>query len=384
MENNNIPNLISEITNPNLSPEEQRGVELLIKLDSCGEQKITAQNAKFRIQNQKLFLTYKTHINKAEYKTWFTELSNGIKSIEMAHETGLSKMVPYEHTHVLIDFGRNFQTTRVTFFDYKNIHPNIRLVKTKKHWDNCENYLAKEDPENEHLRKTATIADAVWSCASLQEALRICETPGDALGITSLYSAKQREKIVRPKPEPWFPWHETLDTMLLEKPNHYTLDWIFDPMGMQGKTTYAQWKKYEDPAHYTIIYGACSAYHLATLMETKLSNGWEGHCVFFNLTRSAENNKTLYNAIEQIKDGDLSAIKYKGGDVEFNRPHVIILANFLPDLRKLSIKRWNILMIWNTNLVKLELNYVFELMASDWYKDLIGKQEREKSLLEFL
>lgn len=377
-----LPALIAQESNPDLSADEQKAINLLIKLDGCGEQKVPT--GKFRIQNQKLFLTYKTHLNKAEYKTWITELVRGLKTIEMAHETGLTGNVPYEHTHVLIDFGRNFQTQKVTFFDYNNIHPNIRLVKNKKHWDNCENYLAKEDPENAHLKKEATIADGVWSCASLQEALqKFCGSATDATGITSLYSAKPRRQIVRPKPEPWYPFHDTLEKMLDEKPDHYTLDWIFDPKGRQGKTTYAQWKKYTDPSKYMVLYGACSAYHLATVMETKIENGWEEHCVFFNLTRSAEDNKTLYNAIEAVKDGEMTVVKYRGGDVEWNRPHVIILANFLPDLHKLSIPRWNIHMIWETNLHKLDINYVFDLLNSDWYKDVIKHQKEQESLLKF-
>ena len=52
-----------------------------------------------------------------------------------------------------------------------------------------------------------------------------------------------------------------------------------------------------------------------------------------------------YNAIEQLKDGLVFSSKYEGGVKMFNPPHVIIFANWLPDVKTLSEDRWNIVNI---------------------------------------
>ena len=49
-----------------------------------------------------------------------------------------------------------------------------------------------------------------------------------------------------------------------------------------------------------------------------------------------------YSAIESLKDGLLFSGKYEGGVKLFPPPHVVIFANFLPDMTKLSIDRWDI------------------------------------------
>lgn len=116
-----------------------------------------------RIENQRLLLTYKNHLNKEMLKGMLTDLNKrDCDRIEIAHEIGTKGNVDYPHTHVAVDFGRRYINKKsdcMSAFDVKDesggtvewIHPHIRIITSVKHWKNVMQYLAKEDPDNEHL-----------------------------------------------------------------------------------------------------------------------------------------------------------------------------------------------------------------------------------------
>ena len=74
-----------------------------------------------------------------------------------------------------------------------------------------------------------------------------------------------------------------------------------------------------------------------------IKNKWDPDVCIFNFPRTSEG--AVYNAIEQLKDGLVFSSKYEGGVKMFNPPHVIIFANWLPDVKTLSEDRWNIVNI---------------------------------------
>lgn len=63
--------------------------------------------------------------------------------------------------------------------------------------------------------------------------------------------------------------------------------------------------------------------------------------VILNLSRQSE-GAFSYASVESIKDGLVFSGKYEGGSKLFPRPHVIVFANWNPDLSKLSLDRWDI------------------------------------------
>ncbi len=65
------------------------------------------------------------------------------------------------------------------------------------------------------------------------------------------------------------------------------------------------------------------------------------YLVCFDLVRSME-SYVSYEAIEAVKNGIFYSGKYEGGMCIFNKPHVFIFANFIPEVRKLSVDRWDI------------------------------------------
>jgi len=132
--------------------------------------------ANFKIWQQKYSLTYKHHLPKEEFKKWMGTIKKNFipKQIEMAHETG-DKTIKYNHTHVMVDFGKKFQSSSPKIFDYvhegETIHPYIKAIKSNTQWEASLNYLAKEDPENAHLKKSTVqvTLNAIASCETAKE-----------------------------------------------------------------------------------------------------------------------------------------------------------------------------------------------------------------------
>ncbi|GAH85580.1 unnamed protein product, partial [marine sediment metagenome] len=103
--------------------------------------------AKFYLQTQRIFLTYRSHLDKKNYSNFLKKKMNGGKSnvvdiIILAHEKG-DKTTSYPHTHVFVKTLKRFQTRNSRYFDYDDIHPHIKSVKSKKHESNIYRYLAK-------------------------------------------------------------------------------------------------------------------------------------------------------------------------------------------------------------------------------------------------
>ena len=180
--------------------------------------------SKTKIANRRILLTYKTHLDKDAWIEWIsTKTSITPDFVRLAHETG-DKTNPYNHTHCVIDFGKVFQTVNMSYFDYENIHPHIRVLKNAKALKDAKTYIAKEDPANKDLLvETTPVADIVWSKDSLQEALRMAKKPSDATGIIALYNAKSETLPSIPEWRmPKQDWQETSSMSSLIPPMNTT------------------------------------------------------------------------------------------------------------------------------------------------------------------
>jgi len=130
-----------------------------------------------------------------------------------------------------------------------------------------------------------------------------------------------------------FPWQkEVVDLVTEPCVCDRMIHWFFDEDGCKGKT---QLCKY------------LHVYHDATILNNgkfsdlayALPNDPKIVCIM--LPRTVE-GKVNYSAIESIKDGLIFSSKYESGTKCFNSPHVLVMANFLPNEMALSKDRWNI------------------------------------------
>lgn len=329
-------------TPPNITPQvDQVNSEARTKIDlenNLGADYIPS-NGKFRLQNNRLMLTYKSKIPKAAYKEWFKTLY-ATKKLEMAHETGLSSGLPYDHTHVLIDFGVMIQTTNCRKFDYQGIHPNIKKVLTTAHWIHCQNYLAKEDPENAHLKTEPSIVDVVWGQDDLENALRkTVKKASDVTGIIQLYNLKPEMKPYRCA-KPTFAWCDDAIAIAESTTVDYrNIHWYVDYLGGTGKTWLVKYLVSNNPKRYFFVNQVGGLYHFSNNVAKAIKSGWNQEVILFNLSKDNQ-DKQIYEPLEAAKDGLMTSCKYEGGSFIYECPIVIVFANFAPKVDRLANKRF--------------------------------------------
>lgn len=328
------------------APEEKisKGDALLFGIVKDAEQ----PGKNFRFQARRALVTYKTHLNKEEVKTFFEE--RGAKEVITAHELGEDTEKPYPHSHVYVDFGKIFQSLKSRIFDIdgvldgKNvtIHPHISIISSRGHLENVWSYLCKEDHENDYLKERLTVQsafDIITSKPTLQEAMRTAKSPSEASGIALMYQLKEKEAVKLPQLA--HKWQlELLDELQNTEPSHRGIIWYYDPVGGAGKSDFTKHAYVEQGAAvFTALGGDRDA---GQLILTARQNGWNGKIVITDLPRDAE-SRSIYSPLEAIKNGMITSTKYQGGTTVIDRPHIVVFANFLPKLKgRMSWDKWDI------------------------------------------
>jgi hypothetical protein len=292
-----------------------------------------------------------------EYINWLQNdiaTNYNIKFIRLAHEIGDSGHL---HTHVLVDFGKPFQTKNSRKFDCPfapdgcNPHPNIKKIKTKSHWENETQYIAKEDPENKDLLKldfSGNPVEKLWEEPTIQKAFMnyiSYDKNGntnfsDALGIKTLYGYKPKLNEFLEFPWEFKPYQNFILDYIQEKHDR-DIVWFYDKNGKTGKSKFTKWLHLTGKMFCSSQMGG--QYHFATILQGALEQGYDGTNLLFDFTR-AKSSLEIYDPLEAAKNGFMTAVKYQGGAVftdSMDDSNIIVFANFLPDIYKMSRDRWN-------------------------------------------
>lgn len=296
----------------------------------------------FRLSNKRLHLTYRGHIEAKQWLRWMeTEKGKKIKEYSIVWEVGESG---YPHTHVLVWFEKICCTTNSRFFDWEGVHPNIKPVVTGEHWGNIVAYHRKQGVPVTNVGPEVGEPDPgvikkVWACASVSEALlTVCTSLGTVGGVIAAFD-KKPVSYGEPPEVAWRPWQQELHEELTEgKVDDRKIIWYWDPKGGGGKTFFA---KYMGMYRGAFVTEKANAYHVATQVQGMMQKGGVILCVIFNFTRQSESLK-IYQALESLKDGMITAEKYRGETLMFTVPHVVVFANYLPMFWKVSLDRWDV------------------------------------------
>lgn len=129
-------------------------------------------------------------------------------------------------------------------------------------------------------------------------------------------------------------WMQELIDYIKGPRDYRKIYWIWDLEGGKGKTRFCKYllKRFKDCVYFT---GGRTMDITSQLLECE----YDPKLCLFDLPRSNEGH-IAYNALEQIKNGLINSSKYKGGFKMFDSPHVIVFANFKPELSELSSDRW--------------------------------------------
>jgi len=302
---------------------------------------IESSEKKFRFQNQRCMLTYKSHIDKEEYKKWLSKKWE-YKTIYIAHELGDTSH-NYKHTQVVVDFGSAKQTRNCRFFAFNLIHPKISIIKDKLAFKISCKYLCKEDKtvkisEEDDL----TDIEQIWACPTIADALKYAKLK-DVMAIIAAYEHRPEEL-----PEPrihendFYPWQTQTWERIQEEPDSRSVIWIHEDVGNIGKTQFAKWACLKHPEKCVLFNNIGKIADFAMNMKTFKKKGWRGDTVFLNLSRAYSEKTNLYEVCEIICDGYIMCTKYTGGALWLQDLHIVVLANFAPQTNKLSEDRWEI------------------------------------------
>lgn len=300
---------------------------------------------KFKFQNTAAMLTYATHIPKEEYMLWLKKkMKRAFKFLRMAHEApdhseegeeGSAK-TPYEHTHVVFRLEQRFVTENARFFDWEGIHPHIMNIDCRKPkaWSNRVEYLAKEDPANEDLLAKKSCVTRIWECRDLKQALVECAgKPGDVSGVIAAWNQRPATYVWEMEWKLRIFQKMIMDIVAIDKrPDGRSIHWWWEKEGNIGKTYLAKYMMMNWPEYYYVVQGGMAQRDFATIVAGALENGWNGHCMLFCLTRSQEDHEGFYGNLESVCDGMVTATKYAGRTKVWAATHVVVLANWLPQM----------------------------------------------------
>lgn len=138
-----------------------------------------------------------------------------------------------------------------------------------------------------------------------------------------------------------YPWQQSLMNLLAGEPDDRDIFWIWESTGRTGKTTFLKW---------------LMRFHEAIPLEGKKNDilhcaaEHESELYVYDMERSLE-QFVSYASIEKIKNGSYMSGKYEGAVVDRNPPHLVIFANFPPEMSKLSLDRWQVYEIESLELV---------------------------------
>lgn len=311
---------------------------------------------RWRLVSEIFFLTYETHLPKDEVVEFFLGKKRA-KECFIAHEMGDSEN-GYEHTHVLVIWSKPKDNKNVEEFDWppKPLrkpncvvrHPNIEGITEKGHLNNLWNYMCKEDHSNDHLKarrvqiepeEKKSWTERVFECETAADALKkLAFKASDVTGIIAAHKLKPKRRI---PPQPLTEdWQLELKEELEGIPSDREIFWYYDPTGGCGKTKFALHMIRSELA--LGVTGLGGEKDAGQLMDLAISSGWDAHILLINLVRSKEGRDSLYAPLEAIKDSMITNYKYQGGFIDFEVPHIVIFANWLPDMLKLSLDRWKV------------------------------------------
>lgn len=129
-------------------------------------------------------------------------------------------------------------------------------------------------------------------------------------------------------------WAKDLKDILINtEPDDRSILWYYDVKGGAGKTEFVK--------HMLLSRDDVFACRNAKSADIACAIKNHPKIVLMDLPRTIE-GYVNYNIIEQLKDGMVFSSKYKSGMIVFNRPHIVVLANFKPDTATISADRWRI------------------------------------------
>lgn len=169
-----------------------------------------------------------------------------------------------------------------------------------------------------------------WGCA-----FEYCQKEGN--NIVTNCRLNKLKKLPCDNPNNLYGWQIDLENLINREPDDRAIYWFYSEKGNTGKTTFARYlhRKYG----FIALSGKATDMKHA-IVEYQKTNMTTPHGIVINIPRSVDPGFISYTGFEEIKDMFFFSGKYEGGMVDGNPPHLIVFANEMPDMSKMSDDRW--------------------------------------------
>lgn len=147
-----------------------------------------------------------------------------------------------------------------------------------------------------------------------------------------------------------YPWQELLkDQILSSNPEDRIVDWLIDPVGNTGKSSFAR-AYCSDESSEAILMKIDNLDRMELSLINKISSFRDQHykdpkIIFFDFPRASSMTQVMQATalMEDAKSGYLETnFGGKHKNIKISNVHVIVLANTAPDLSVLSVDRWRL------------------------------------------
>nr|WAE42369.1 MAG: replication associated protein [Cressdnaviricota sp.] len=129
-------------------------------------------------------------------------------------------------------------------------------------------------------------------------------------------------------------WQIKLFDILKGEPDDRVIHWYYDVEGGKGKSAVAKHLGLKG----AFVCEGSKKTDIACAIKLFLDKS-DFDIAVFDFTRSTE-GFVSYSSLEAVKNGAIFSAKYESSMIYFNTPHVIVFANYFPDLSQLSEDRW--------------------------------------------
>jgi len=156
------------------------------------------------------------------------------------------------------------------------------------------------------------------------------------------------EELGLVEPIKLYNWQRDAINIASSKPDRRTIHWFYETEGNVGKTELARHLIYYHK--FGLIDGGKKDIMCSIVGEDGNKEIMKGYV--FNFSRDKE-GYVSYDSMESIKDGLIFSSKYKSTGGLIPPVHIFVLANWKPDISKMSMDRWKIYNITDKQLIEL-------------------------------
>lgn len=136
------------------------------------------------------------------------------------------------------------------------------------------------------------------------------------------------------------PWQIDLSEQLSQPPDQRKIIWLWEDTGGVGKTTFC--KSYCLKNKDALLVGGRVSDMKYAVSAIVSKRGHGPRVIFFDIPRSRPVDMISWDGLEELKNGMFFSGKYESGMVMYDIPHLVVFANYPPDITRLSGDRWNI------------------------------------------